>query len=130
MTSSYGYQRPLSGEEELYLQNQALRAELQRRDDAKQGLREAVGGGLATGLGLGAVAAGAIGLASALSPAQRAKISRNLSSTVDLSKEAAADLRRAAAARLAPQEVVPASRPAPATSAERLQRIEEDTRRS
>jgi len=130
MTSSYGYQRPLSNEEELYLQNQALRAELQRREDAKQGVREAIGGGLATGLGLGAVAAGAFGLASALSPAQRAKMGRNLSSTVDLTKEGAANLRRAAATRIAPQEVVPASRPAPTTSAERLQQIEEVTRQA
>jgi hypothetical protein len=37
MTSSYGYQRPLSNEEELYLQNQALRAELQRREGEKEG---------------------------------------------------------------------------------------------
>ena len=130
MTSSYGYQRPLSNEEELYLQNQALRAELQRREDAKQGVREAIGGGLATGLGLGAVAAGAFGLASALSPAQRAKMGRNLSSTVDLTKEGAANLRRAAATRIAPQEAVPASRPAPKTSAERLQQIEETTRQA
>ena len=137
MTSSYGYQRPLSNEEELYLQNQALRAELQRREDAKQGVREAIGGGLATGLGLGAVAAGAFGLASALSPAQRAKMGRNLSSTVDLSKqrenikdlpakgiEAVENLRQKVA------DVVRPSQPAPTTSAERLQQIEEVTRQA
>ena len=37
MTSSYGYQRPLSSQEQLYLQNQALQAELQRREQEKPG---------------------------------------------------------------------------------------------
>jgi len=53
MTSSYGYQRPLSNEEELYLQNQALRAELQRREGEKEG-------GFIDTLGKTALAAGAI----------------------------------------------------------------------
>ena len=135
MTSSYGYQRSLSNEEELYLQNQALQAELQRREDAKQGVREAIGGGLATGLGLGAVAAGAFGLASALSPAQRAKMGRNLSSTVDLNKqrenikdipakgiEAVEKLRQTVA------DVVRPSQPAPKTYGERVAQSQENAR--
>jgi hypothetical protein len=123
MTSSYGYQRPLSGEEELYLQNQALRAELQRRDQEKEG-------GFIDTLGKTALAAGAV--AGAALAGRRLAGGRNTSATFDLSKvgEKVADVRRAAAARIAPQEVVPASRPAPATSAERIQQIEEVTRQA
>jgi hypothetical protein len=137
MTSSYGYQRPLSNEEELYLQNQALRAELQRREDAKQGVREAIGGGLATGLGLGAVAAGAFGLASALSPAQRAKMGRNLSSTVDLSKQrenikdlSAKGIEAVENIRQTVADVVRPSQPAPKTYGERVAQSQENARQA
>jgi hypothetical protein len=135
MTSSYGYQRPLSNEEELYLQNQALRAELQRREDAKQGVREAIGGGLATGLGLGAAAAGAFGLASAFSPAQRAKMGRNLSSTVDLSKQrenikdlSAKGIEAVENIGQTVADVVRPSQPAPKTYGERVAQSQENAR--
>jgi hypothetical protein len=123
MTSSYGYQRPRSNEEELYLQNQALRAELQRREGEKEG-------GFIDTLGKTALAAGAV--AGAALAGRRLAPGRNTSATVDLSKlgENVADVRRAAAERIAPKEVVPASRPAPTTSAERLQQIEEVTRQA
>jgi hypothetical protein len=123
MTSSYGYQRPLSNEEQLYLQNQALRAELQRREGEKEG-------GFIDTLGKTALAAGAV--AGAALAGRRLAPGRTASATVDLSKfgEKVADVRRAAAARIAPKEVVPASRPAPTTSAERLQQIEEVTRQA
>ena len=123
MTSSYGYQRPLSNEEELYLQNQALRAELQRREGEKEG-------GFIDTLGKTALAAGAV--AGAALAGRRLAPGRTTSATVDLSKfgEKVADVRLAAAARIAPKEVVPASRPAPTTSAERLQQIEEVTRQA
>jgi len=135
MTSSYGYQRPLSNEEELYLQNQVLRAELQRREDAKQGVREAIGGGLATGLGLGAAAAGAFGLASALSPAQRAKMGRNLSSTVDLSKQreniknlSAKGIKDVEDIRQTVADFVRPSQPAPKNYGERVAQSQENAR--
>jgi len=123
MTSSYGYQRPRSNEEELYLQNQALRAELQRREGEKEG-------GFIDTLGKTALAAGAI--AGAALAGRRLLGGKTTSATVDLSGvgEKVADVRRAAAARIAPKEVVPASRPAPTTSAERLQQIEEVTRQA
>lgn len=123
MTSSYGYQRPLSNEEQLYLQNQALRAELQRREGEQKG-------GLIDAIGKTALGAAAIG--GSILAGRGLMRGRTSSATVDLSKfgEKAADLRRAAAERIAPQEVVPASRPAPKTSAERLQQIEEVTRQA
>ena len=123
MTSSYGYQRPLSNEEELYLQNQALRAELQRREGEQKG-------GLIDAIGKTALGAAAIG--GSILAGRDLMRGRTSSATVDLSKfgEKVADVRRAAAARIAPKEVVPASRPAPTTSAERLQQIEEVTRQA
>ena len=123
MTSSYGYQRPLSNEEELYLQNQALRAELQRREGEQKG-------GLIDAIGKTALGAAAIG--GSILAGRGLMRGRTSSATVDLSKfgEKVADVRRAAAERIAPKEVVPASRPAPTTSAERLQQIEEVTRQA
>lgn len=123
MTSSYGYQRPLSNEEQLYLQNQALQAELQRREQEKPG-------DFIDTLGKTALAAGAV--AGAVLGGRRLMGGKNTSATFDLSKlgEKATEVRRAAAARVAPQEVVPPSRPAPATTAERLQQIEDVTRQA
>lgn len=123
MTSSYGYQRPLSNEEQLYLQNQALQAELQRREQEKPG-------DFIDTLGKTALAAGAV--AGAVLGGRRLLGGKNTSATFDLSKfgEKAAEVRRAAAARVAPQEAVPPSRPVPTTSAERLQQIEEVTRQA
>lgn len=130
MTSSYGYPRSLTNEEKLYLENQALQAELQRRDERKQGLKEAITGGLATGLGLGALGTGAVALGSILSPAQKAKIGKNLSSTVDLAKEGIDKARRSVASRVAPPEAPTPSRPAPTTSVERLKQHDDIARAS
>jgi hypothetical protein len=109
------------------LQNQALRAELQRREGEKEGgFIDAVGKTVDI-LGKTALAAGAV--TGAALAGRRLAPGRTTSATVDLSKfgEKVADVRRAAAARVAPPEVVPPSRPAPATAVERQRQAIETT---
>ena len=78
-----------------------------------------------------ALAAGAT--AGAVVAGRRLAGGQNTSATFDLSKvagEGARNLRRAAAAKIAPQDVVPPSRPVPTTGVERQRQVVEDTIRA
>jgi hypothetical protein len=77
---------------------------------------------LAAGATTGAVVAG-----------RRLAGGQNTSATFDLSKvagEGAQNIRRAAAAKIAPKDVVPPSRPVPTTGVERQRQVVEDTIRA
>jgi hypothetical protein len=78
-----------------------------------------------------ALAAGAT--AGAVVAGRRLAGGQNTSATFDLSKvagEGARNLRRAAADKIAPQDVVPPSRPVPTTGVERQRQVVEDTIRA
>jgi len=130
MTSSYGYQRPLSNEEELYLQNQALRAELQRREGEQNAL-DAVA---KTALTVGGLALGAAGARSLLRRGKTPISTRGVTVT-DLGSIPTEDVRRASTTSARTVEVATSPRPAPSqpapkTYSERLAQNEEFTRRA
>jgi len=130
MTSSYGYQRPLSNEEQLYLQNQALRAELQRREGEQNAL-DAVA---KTALTVGGLALGAAGARSLLRRGKTPISTRGVTVT-DLGSIPTEDVRRASTTSARTVEVATSPRPAPSqpapkTYSERLAQNEEFTRRA
>jgi len=130
MTSSYGYQRPLSNEEQLFLQNQALRAELQRREGEQNAL-DAVA---KTALTVGGLALGAAGARSLLRRGKTPISTRGVTVT-DLGSIPTEDVRRASTTSARTVEVATSPRPAPSqpapkTYSERLAQNEEFTRRA
>ena len=130
MTSSYGYQRPLSNEEQLYLQNQVLRAELQRREGEQNAL-DAVA---KTALTVGGLALGAAGARNLLRRGKTPVSTRGVTVT-DLGSIPTEDVRRASTTSARTVEVATSPRPAPSqpapkTYSERLARNEEFTRQA
>ena len=82
---------------------------------------------------IGKIALAAGATAGAVVAGRRLAGGQNTSATFDLSKvagEGVQNLRRAAAAKIAPKDVVPPSRPVPTTGVERQRQVVEDTIRA